>query len=188
MGTESCQQAQHAKLYSDLLQGEKEVTIDSPGLQPAGGGGWGVLHFCVRGSPWRAYGLGRGGSGIGGESSWFFGCFVLLVFFAFLFFSVLFFSPTDQSHEPLSLKALSAIGTLISSFACLWLHGCSASGSSGWLGGWSVGWVVGGLLGQMADLLIGSICWSISWFDWSVARSVTGWLVGWLVGWLDINK
>ena len=41
-------------------------------------------------------------------------------FFAFLFFSVwvfpLLFS-TDQSHEPLSLKALSAIGTFISSFA-----------------------------------------------------------------------
>ena len=44
---------------------------------------------------------------------------VLLVFLLSCFgFFLGFFSPTDQSHEPLSLKvkALSAIGTLISSF------------------------------------------------------------------------
>ena len=29
-------QAQHPKLYSDLLQAEKEVTFESPGLQPGG--------------------------------------------------------------------------------------------------------------------------------------------------------
>ena len=42
-------QAQHAKLYSDLLQATttKEETFDSPGLLPGGGG----LNFCIRSTP-----------------------------------------------------------------------------------------------------------------------------------------
>ena len=36
---ELLQQAQHVKLYSDLLQAQKEGTFDSPGLLPGGGGG-----------------------------------------------------------------------------------------------------------------------------------------------------
>ena len=42
-----CQQAQHVKLYADLLQALKEKTFDSPGPPVAGGrgGGGGGLMF-----------------------------------------------------------------------------------------------------------------------------------------------
>ena len=50
------EQAQHAKLYSDLLQALDKGTFDRllPGLQGRGAGGLeGGLNFCIRGTPPR---------------------------------------------------------------------------------------------------------------------------------------